>query len=185
MWEYTAPQEIGRMALKLERADYAGFDYRIAGHGMVVYRSSQDPSVSQVFEAPEEILQSRCFSYDVCPQKGLLAYSADDGVYVGTENNMIRILDHKDASQPAKPGEPDPPAEFDPYYGEVRLQNEGRHLAAAVIYPASQSGLHALVLVEIETGKATLYEDLFSPMIADVSYPDDRPMPRRPSIWNG
>lgn len=174
VWEYTAPQEFDWMPLKLERADYAGFDYRILGQGMAVYRSSQDPSVSKVFEAPKEILQSGRFSYDVYPKKGLIAYSADDGVYVGTENKMIRILNHKNALPPSKPGETGQPEEFDPYYGEVRLLNEGRHLAAAVIYPGSQSGLHALVLVEIETGKATLYEDLFSAMIAEVSYPDDR-----------
>ncbi|MEA4849385.1 MAG: hypothetical protein VB106_19295, partial [Clostridiaceae bacterium] len=174
VWKYTAPQEAHGPSLELESADYDGFDYRITGHGTVIYRNSEDPAVSQVFEAPREILPSNRFSYDVHPQTGRIAYSAEDGVYVGTENNMTRILDHKDAPQPPNPGEADLPDEFDAYYGEVHFLNEGRHLAAAVIHPASQSGLQALALAEIETGEVAIFDHLFSAMIADVCYLDDQ-----------
>ncbi|HWQ78261.1 MAG TPA: hypothetical protein VN381_05560 [Anaerovoracaceae bacterium] len=183
VWEYTAPQEAGRMPLALESADYDGFDYRITGHGTVIYRNSGDPIASQIFEAPREILQSNRFSYDVHPQTGRIAYSADDGVYVGTENNMTRILDHKDAPQPPNQGDSPLPDEFSAYYGEVRLLNGGRHLAAVVISPGSQSGRQALALTEIETGNVTLFDNLFSAMIADVSYPDDQTIAASSMEW--
>jgi hypothetical protein len=174
VWEYTAPDGADRSSLELERADFEGFDYRITGCGMAIYRNSENPAVSRKFEASGEIPRSDRFSYDVCPQTGLIAYSTEDGVYAGTEGNMTRILDHKDAPQPSNPGEADLPAEFDAYYGEVHFLDNGRRLAAAVIHPGSQSGLHALALAEIETGKVTIFEDLFCAMIADVRYLDDR-----------
>lgn len=175
IWEYASPKDSHWESLKLEEADYGQFDYRITGSRVVIYRSSGNPAASKIFEAPIDAGDgSGRSSFDIHPGTGQIAYSKDDGVYTGLENHMVKILDNKDTPQPSR-GEMSPvPEEFSAYYGEVHLLNGGRQLAALVIHPGSQSGRQSLVLVDIDTGHVTAFDNLFSAMVADVRYIGDK-----------
>ena len=169
VWEQAALHEWDYM--RLEHAAYGEFDYRVKGDRVAVYRNSGDPTVSQVFDAPADAIKDRSFSFDIQPETGYIVYSADGGVYAGYGGGKWkRLLDNNDLETTNYSGQEDMPA----YYGEVHLLNGGRQIASVAIYPASQSGRQALALVDAATGKATSFEGLFSAMVADVRYIDDK-----------
>ena len=195
VWEYRNP--LVSEDFKLEHTHYDRFDYRIKSARQAIYRNSGDAAVSLVYKAPTEAggdsrgLSSdkdpengdsrepafsidpetgnpRGLSFDIDPETGRLAYSNAGGVFAGYKGNMIKVLDNQELGKNDLDS-----TELYMFYTEVHLLNGGKRLAAQIINLASQSGLHALALVDLDTGRSTTFENLFSAMIAEVRYVDD------------
>ena len=169
IWEYTSTHRWDSFIL--EDADYGEFDYRIKGNYIAVYLSSENPDLSQVFEAPYDDTDDRSFSFDILPETGFIAYSVDDGVYAGREGKMNKLLSNRNLKIEGSTA----PEGFDPYYTDVHLINGGRQLVAKVFYPGALIQTKSVMLINLYDGAATLFEDLFPESdIVDIRYIDDK-----------
>lgn len=158
---------------RVETCDYEDYDYRIFSRSSVLYKKSGDPLAEYVFTLPDWIgIQLKTgYSYwqdnvfDVDLAADLAVFAGADGIYLSTlgaeKRETVLALENSLLSGVME----DNTHEFN--YTDPHFLGDGDHLIALIESPGAQARFLGLSVLDLKTGKASHYTDIFSAMISE------------------
>lgn len=171
--------------LSIVKSYLLGYDLKLQyNDGRIELFSIDSPKQTDTFYLPETLLSKvkvrdddyRSYTtFDIDPTNEVYVVSDIDGLHVRANGKTTRIDKREITADILKSSYPvlSEHDAFSPRFGDVRIMNGGRTIAAVIYLPNSQIKENGILLYDIDSSELTWYANIVNPQTGQLKFVGD------------